>query len=36
MFFMQILFALVLGVASIGSLAFAVIEGHLQGRSPAD
>ncbi len=32
MFFMQVLFGLVLGLASIGSLAFAVIEGHMQDK----
>lgn len=30
MFFMQVIFGLVLGFASIGSLAFAVIVGHGQ------
>lgn len=32
MFFMQVIFGLVLGLASIGSLAFAVIGGHVQDK----
>ena len=34
MFFMQIFFAVVLGLASLGSIAFVLINGSLPGRDP--
>jgi hypothetical protein len=32
MFFMQVVFGLVFGLVSIGSLSFAVIEGHVHDK----
>jgi len=34
MFFMQTFFAVVLGLASLGSIAFVVINGRVHGREP--
>ena len=34
MFFMQIFFAVVLGLASLGSIAFVLIDNHLQDKDP--